>query len=223
MSQHESLWQTHFPEFLAENDDALKQLRDCAKLVHLPPKTPVFLPGSDCKNYLLVLSGRINARMFTESGREFLLYQVSAGESCILTTSCLLGGSAYPAEGITECDVSAFAIAASDFFRALDDSRHFREFVFRDFSRRLANVMVRMEEISTIDIDFRLVRLLLSSPETILHKTHYELSVQLGSAREVVSRHLKRMENLGWIKLGRGSVTVVAREAMQAYLNERQR
>lgn len=220
MAQHESLWQQFFPTFLTSDDEGLTRLRESAKLVRLPAKSLVFLPGSDCKSYLLVVGGHVQARMFTESGREFLLYQVSPGESCILTTSCLLGASRYPAEGITEDEVSAFAVASPDFFRALDESRFFREFVFRDLSRRLANVIVRMGEISTVDIDRQLVRILLSSPDDTLRKTHQELSAQTGSAREVVSRHLKRLEHLGWIKLGRGFVSITSRESMQAFIDQ---
>ncbi len=91
MNQH--LWQLHFPEFVVCQDKIARQLMDAASLVHLPPGKQVFYPGKACDNYLLMLSGRIKAQILSDEGREVLLYHVNPGDSCVLTTSCLLGDS----------------------------------------------------------------------------------------------------------------------------------
>jgi CRP/FNR family transcriptional regulator len=148
-------------------------------------------------------------------GREILLYHVVAGDSCVLTTSCLLGDNHYPAEGFTETEVSAFAIPAHIFHRCLDQSTFFREFVFRNFSKRLADVIKRMESISFGSVDQKLAKALMAGGETSLKKTHNELALELGSAREVVSRHLKRFESYGWLTLSRGSIQNIDFEALK--------
>jgi CRP/FNR family transcriptional regulator len=148
----------------------------------------------------------VKAQIISPDGREILLYHVCSGDSCVLTTSCLLGDNNYPAEGYTETEVSAFAIPANIFHRCLEQSTFFREFVFRNFSQRLADVIKRMESISFGSIDQKLASALLASGETTLRKTHNELALELGSAREVVSRHLKRFESYGWLTLSRGSI-----------------
>jgi CRP/FNR family transcriptional regulator len=137
----------------------------------------------------------------------------------VLTTSCLLGDDNYPAEGFTETEVSAFAVPAHIFHRCLEQSTFFREFVFRNFSKRLADVIKRMESISTGTVDQKLARALLASGEKTLHKTHNELALELGSAREVVSRHLKRFENYGWLTLSRGSIQNINFEALNKLLD----
>jgi CRP/FNR family transcriptional regulator len=147
----------------------------------------------------LILSGSVKAQIISPDGREILLYHVCSGDSCVLTTSCLLGDNNYPAEGYTETEVSAFAIPANIFHRCLEQSTFFREFVFRNFSQRLADVIKRMESISFGSIDQKLASALFASGETTLRKTHNELALELGSAREVVSRHLKRFESYGWL------------------------
>lgn len=216
-------WTHHFPELAAVQDSAVIGMMEAASVVTLPEKTRVFLTGSSCQNYLMVACGAVRVHMLTESGRELLLYQVSAGQSCVLTTSCLLGHSTYPAEGVVESAVTAYAIPSTVFQATLDQSRAFRDFVFKDFSLRLAGVVARMEEVATVDIDSRLVRCLLSSESDLLAKTHHELAVELGSAREVVSRHLKRLEKLGWVTLKRGAIGLTDRSAMQSFLNHRER
>lgn len=215
MQKNHQLWQTHFPQFVACPDNSVKSLMESALLVRIPDGERLFYPGKNCSNYLLLLEGSVKARLLAENGREILLYYVKPGDSCVLTTSCLLGENNYPAEGLSEGEVLAFVITAPTFHRCLDHSAFFREFVFNNFSKRLSNVIGRMENVLFAGIEERLAEALLRDGERLVHKTHQELAAELGSAREVVSRHLKRFESFGWLKLGRGTVEIIDIEALQ--------
>ena len=212
---YESQWKQHFPEFLQTNDAVVRQLMDSAVLVSFQLGQQLFYPGKSCEHYLLMLSGSIKTQILSADGREVLLYHVQAGDSCVLTTSCLLGGNDYPAEGYTETEVTAFAIPGNVFHRCLDHSNFFREFVFRNFSSRLSDVIKRMGDLSFGSIDQKLARVLLASGEKSIMKTHNELALEMGSVREVVSRHLKRFESLGWLNLQRGSIELVDPHALR--------
>mgnify|MGYP001813319624 CR=1 FL=1 len=89
-----------------------------AKEVTLPRNTVVFHQGDQCSNYLLVLDGAVKVLSRAENGREIVLYRLGAGDSCVLTTSCLFGNVPYPAEGITESEVLALALPATAFKNA---------------------------------------------------------------------------------------------------------
>ena len=223
MVKRDKLWDLHFPQLTECMDDGTRQLINSAKVVQLPANHLLFHPGASCRNYLLLLSGTVHTRMLNESGREVFLYRVCPGESCILTTSCLLGDSSYPAEGVTMEEVTAFSIAKEDFFRALDDSKTFRQFVFSSFSNRLANVIRRMEELMSGDIDRRLARILLSGGGNQVAKTHQDLAVELGTAREVITRHFKRFAQNGWIRLGRGMIDITDRQALELFVGDQKR
>ncbi|RMG27704.1 MAG: Crp/Fnr family transcriptional regulator [Gammaproteobacteria bacterium] len=192
-----------------------------AQLVRLPPGMKVFEPGGRCQSYLLVVEGSVRVQLVTESGREAVLYHVRAGNSCILTTSCLLGGQHYPAEGVTESEVAALVVPAARFLPALDQSRAFRKFVFANLGRRLAEVMERIEQIAFGPIDRRLAGALLdlADGDGVIRTTHQNLAVELGSAREVISRHLKRFESRDWVALGRGTITIRNAEALQGLVD----
>jgi CRP/FNR family transcriptional regulator, anaerobic regulatory protein len=211
---NEDLWATYYPYFLTHKDKGLELLMANSVLVKLPAKQQIFHPGSTCENYLLVLEGAVKVQLLSETGREVLLYQVGSGDSCILTTSCLLSGDHYPAEGVTETDVTAFAISASAFHRCIDLSPYFREFVFKNFSARLAKLISRMEFVVFGSIDHRLSHLLLASGQDEISKTHQDLANELGSVREVVSRHLKIFESYGWVALKRGKIIVLNPQAL---------
>jgi CRP/FNR family transcriptional regulator len=133
-----------------------------------------------------------------------------------LTTSCLLGNENYPAEAITESNVVAVAIPSAAFEDLLERSRQFRRLVFDGFATRLKNVITKIEELSFTGIDARLARVLLDCEARGVDRiTHQEISVELGTAREVVSRHLKRFELERWVDLGRGRVMIVDRAGLE--------
>jgi CRP/FNR family transcriptional regulator, anaerobic regulatory protein len=201
-------------ELWPDCDNDVRQVLAAAPRVALSPGQFAFHSGTHCDHYLLALSGTLRIQLAAASGREVTLYRVKAGDSCILTTSCLLSGEHYPAEAIAETEVSALAIERPKFQQWLDTSPGFRHLVFGNFSSRLADVIRRMEEVVFTPIDPRLAALLLEAGASgsLQSITHQDIAVELGTAREVASRHLKRFEQQGLIQLGRGHI-VIADEA----------
>jgi CRP/FNR family transcriptional regulator len=215
MKNNQDLWTIYFPQFIENNDKGIELLMAASSLVTFSAGKQLFYPGCHCENYLLVLTGTVKVQIMSDNGREVLLYHVRSGDSCVLTTSCLLSGDSYPAEGITENEVQAFAMSSHAFYRCLEQSAFFREFVFKNFSSRLSNLISRMEAVVFDTIDQRICKVLLETNEKVIIKTHNELAYELGTAREVVSRHLKNFENYGWISLKRGTIDIINREALK--------
>ncbi len=213
--QQQDLWQQYFPTFPETQDAAVNAFMSSAKLVNVPNQQMVFSAGDPCKNYLLLLEGCIRVQLIAETGREVMLYTVSSGDSCVLTTSCLLEDKPYPAEAYTEGDVSAFLIPEADFNQALEQSNFFRKYVFNNFSSRLSSVIHRMEEVVLNPLEVRLAKYLLSINDSVIRKTHQQLASEMGTAREVISRHLKQLKNAGWIAVSRGKITVIDRAALE--------
>lgn len=216
MLENEYLWNKHYPEFTASGDKAVNSLMASASLMTLPAGQQVFYPGKKCEYFVLILEGSIKTQLLSENGREVLLYHVLPGECCVLTTSCLLGGNRYPAEGVTETEVTAFLIDSFAFHRCIDQSPFFREFVFKNFSSRLSSVISRMETVVFGGVDERLCKVLLQNGANIVSKTHQELANELGTAREVISRHLKRFEHNEWVNLSRGKIEIINYSALQS-------
>ncbi len=215
MVKNQELWETSFPGFVNCGESAMLSLMESATLAKIPAGQQVFGSGSSCNNYLLLITGSIKAQLLSENGREVLLYRVLPGNACILTTSCLLAGDSYPAEAFTEEDVTAFVISSDAFYRCIEKSPFFREFVFTKFAEGLSKVLGKMDQVVFAGIDSRLASELLKKSQKVIKITHQELAAQLGSAREVISRHLKQFEKDGWISLGRGAVTIIDPEALK--------
>lgn len=218
MPDHRNLLRTHFPNLFDKSDPALDELVGRSSLIRLGSGDYVFYPGARCQGYAFVTEGVIRCQVLSEQGRQIVLYHVGPGDSCVLTTSCLLGDTVYPAEGVAQTDVSALVIPADAFRAAVDRSPALRCHVFHNFATSLAAVMARLADVVFGDIDRRLIQILLTSGDARVSRTHQELADELGTAREVVSRHLKRLEHLGWIGLGRGSIELLDIRALQAFV-----
>lgn len=205
------LWVKHFPQLMQIDDDAIQRVISKTKLIQVPSGIQVSSFGSCCNDYILVANGSIKVQLITEKGREVVLYHVRSGEGCVLTTSCLLSGEAFPAEGYSEDETQILALPADEFDQVISDSSDFRKFVFNNFSQRLANVISRIEQLCTPSVDRNLAALLLrlyKDDASPIQVTHQDLASELGTAREVVSRHLKKFELEGWLELGRGTIKI---------------
>lgn len=199
----------------------LEGLLSRATEVELPKNAKIFEPGGPCTSYLLVLEGQVRVRKLSESGREIVLYRVHPGETCVLTTACLLSGEDYGAEAIAETPVRAIAIPRPAFDATLVRSEAFRQFVFHVYSQRIGDLLLLIEEVAFGRMDARLAQRLLqlssSSPE--LRMTHQELAAELGTHREVVTRLLKDMESAQALETSRGLILIKRRDVLEGIAN----
>lgn len=220
-SADDKLLERVLPELASGRSPAGRLLR-AGQVLRVPPGAGVFGAGDACQNYLIVLEGRVRVQVITPTGREFVLYRVGHGQSCVLTTSCLLAAEHYPAEAVAETAVTALALPMAEFQRGLAEVKHFRDYVFENLGRRLSEVMLSVERLTTGSVDCRLARFLLESrgPDGRVRRTHQEIARDVGSAREVISRHLKRFESAGWVELGRSAVTLLDQQALQSLADE---
>ena len=214
-------WRDVLPELEKSADEIACNLLDAANIISLPKKTTVFQQGDACNNYLIVLDGKVKVFTRAENGREIVLYHLNKGDSCVLTTSCLFGNKNYPAEGETETAVSALAIPANQFNKALQQSTTFRELVFSAFSSHLSNLITLVEEVAFGKLDVRLAKYLVKQcdDKNTLSSTHQNIATELGTAREVVSRQLKELESKGYITISRGYIKINDVDALQNIAN----
>jgi CRP/FNR family transcriptional regulator len=203
---------------LSQLDDSLRNtLVSKSHIVTMPKKTVLFGPGKSPENLLLLLDGVVRVQQVTEGGREIVLYRVHAGESCVLTTACLLAYEDYAAEGIAETEVQAVAIPRTVFDDLVAGSKSFRNFVFSAYSRRITDLFHVIEEIAFQKVDIRLAHKLveLAGPDQKLSATHAQLAAELGTAREVISRQLQEFQRRGWVSTARGAVTLTDMAALE--------
>ena len=189
-----------------------------SQVITVPKGTILFGPGKNPENLLLLLEGTVRVQQTSEGGREMVLYRVHAGESCVLTTACMLAYEDYSAEGIAETEVQAAAIPRRVFDDLVATSKSFRTFVFSAYSRRITDLFHVIEEIAFQKVDIRLAQKLveLSDEHATLKATHAQLAAELGTAREVISRQLQEFQRRGWVATARGEVKLLDIDALKS-------
>ena len=194
----------------------LEALLSSASVMHVPAGTVVFDENQPCQGFPLLLSGSIRVIKATPNGRELQLYRVVSGESCILTSSCLLGHTRYQARGIAEQALEIVLLPASAFQTLLGNCEAFRNYVFHLFSDRITDLMQLVSAVAFQKLDQRLAKLLIKKTSPI-HATHQALADELGSAREIVSRLLKSFAEQGWVKLGREQIDITDAASLKRF------
>jgi CRP/FNR family transcriptional regulator len=208
-------WLANFPALLALEPSAREILTKSARIVEAPIGTIGYREGGACGAYVMRLAGQSRVYKMSSSGREILLYRVTAGETCVITTTCLLGNSNYPASTIVEEPIRDVIIPSAAFNQLMIDSAIFRTFVMTNYGALISDLIVLLDEVAFHSLDARLAKLLLDANTETISRTHQLMADELGTAREVVSRQLKRFEQKGWVQLGRGQVEIANRTALE--------
>ncbi len=177
------------------------------KAVTVPTATTLFDERQPCHGFPLVLAGAIRVVKPAANGRELPLYRVLPGESCIISSGCLLGHADYNARGVTETETT-LALLPRPLFDELLTQPVFRDFVFHLFSERIADLMQLIEEVAFRKLDQRLAGLLLGKGR-LVKATHQQLADELGSVREMVSRLLKGFAEHGLVRIAREQIEIV--------------
>lgn len=204
-------WIDNFPGLQSLGADVRRVLIENSRIVELPANSRIFGLGQAPAHFMMLLRGTIRVQQISETGREIVLYRVSAGETCALTTACLLGYEDYLAEGIAETDIRAVAIPRATFDSLIAQSPEFRQFVFRAFSNRVTDLFRIIDEVAFQRLDIRLAQRLLEMADAggQVSATHQQLASELGTAREVISRQLNEFQRRGWIVAGRGHLEII--------------
>ncbi len=192
---------------LAELPQKLRaEVAAAAQAVTVPAGAMLFDERQPCLGFPFVLSGAIRVAKVSASGRELPLYRVTPGETCIITSSCLLGNVPYNARGTTESE-AVLVMLPQGLFTELLAQAPFRNFIFNLFAERMADLMRLVEEVAFRKLDQRLAALLLGKGR-VVHATHQQLADELGSVREMISRLLKGFAEQGLVVLGREQIEI---------------
>jgi CRP/FNR family transcriptional regulator len=217
-SRTQALTLERYPMLRDLSAEQLDELLSGAAFMRVPAGTVMFDEDQPCKGFPLLLSGSVRIVKAAASGRELHLYQVLPGDSCILTSSCLLGHANYRARGIVEEDIEIVVLPRGAFQSLMTRLESFREHVFSTFSERLTDLMQLVSAVAFQKLDQRLAALLLSRPSP-MRITHQALADELGSVREMISRLLKNFADQGWLKLGREQIEVVDPAALKNFVS----
>ncbi|HEY5562885.1 MAG TPA: Crp/Fnr family transcriptional regulator [Clostridiaceae bacterium] len=209
-----------FPFLSSLKMEMLKRFMETIKIKKFPIGTMILEEGAACTNMVFVLSGIIRVYKLSPEGKEITLYRLGKGETCVLSVSCIMGNAHYPAIAQVE-EEAILGIIPAGFYKELFLSEAgCQQFIFNTISTRLQEVMLLIDEVVFKNMDTRLAAFIIqkldkSNIEEKLDMTHEKIAIELGTAREVVSRLLKDFEKKNIVSLSRGRIIVKNKELLK--------
>lgn len=203
-------WKKIFPEFEPE----LVELIEANAIERTFNEGEVLMrTGQYIKSTVLVLSGRIKIYRQSEDGGEFLIYYLGSGEACAVSLICALQSqtSEITAKAVEETEVIMLPVQLMD--EMMTKFKSWSHFVIHTYRNRFDEMLSVIDSIAFRNMDERLEFYLKRCKEdtgnTTLMLTHQQIADDLNSSREVISRLLKKMEQMGKLKLNRSSIELV--------------
>ena len=184
-------------------------------------RTLLIQKGDTVGGVYLVYEGALRVYSMNANGRESTLYWIEPGESCILAMNCVFSNILYPAWVESGRLGAKFAVIPSHVYRRIHESeRAVQQFTFDVLSARIFDLMSTLEDATTLPLDRRLANFVLkkSGADMRLPMSHEEIASHLGTAREVVSRNLRGLEEAGLVRVARGHTEIVSVEGLRSYI-----
>jgi CRP/FNR family transcriptional regulator len=169
--------------------------------------------GSYIKGIPLLISGVIKILREDQDGDELLLYYLEQGETCSMTLSCCMGHTKSEIRALAETDTKLIMVPIQKMELWTSKYQSWRNFVFNSYHSRMNEMLQTLDSIAFNNMDERLLLYLREKVRVnnnkIIRNTHQEIAYDLHSSRVVISRLLKKLENLDRIILHRNYIKVL--------------
>lgn len=197
------------PIFSELDGESLARLSERCVRRAAPAGTVLFSTGESSRGLYIVESGRVRIYRVSPEGREQVLHIEGPGRP--VAELPLFDGGAYPASAVTAEDSTLVFLPRQDFeyvYRSNPDVAHA---IIRGLGRRLRHMVQLAETLAFRDVAARLALLLANYAdrsgietedgiELVLERTQEEIALEIGAARESVSRALKQLQRKGLLK-----------------------
>jgi CRP/FNR family transcriptional regulator len=179
------------------------EIIDNSSMVEIPENTEVMREGQYVKAVPIVASGLV--KVFTRhEDKELLLYYIQPGESCIMTFDACLKNVPSKVYAITEKKSEVLLMSTENLLRWMKEYPELNSLFFLQYNVRYNELLTMINQLLFEKMDNRIMEYLKAKVNLIgknpLKVSHRQIANDLGTAREVVSRLMKKLENEGKVK-----------------------
>ncbi|MEQ9403998.1 MAG: Crp/Fnr family transcriptional regulator [Cyclobacteriaceae bacterium] len=198
-----------FPQL---NPKLISELAAVSKISELEEGTEILREGQYIKVIPIVLKGLI--KVFTrQEGKELLLYYIRPNESCIMSFSSGINNRPSRIYAVSEENTTALLIPTD---KVPELSRQFPDIntlFFNQYNLRYTELLNTIQHLLFDRMDKRLHDYLLEKASLTnknpLKISHREIANELGTAREVISRIMKKLEAEGKVRQHPGTIEII--------------
>lgn len=205
----ETLLQKHFPQLSEPNLKA--EINSVAQLMNFQAGDIIMDYGSYVRLVPLIIKGSIKVTHEADDNeRELLLYFLNDGETCSMSFSCCLTQKRSMIRTEALEDTTLLAIPVQYVDQWMGQYPSWKNFVMSSYDQRMQALVQVIDNIAFANLDERLMDYLWSRQSTqdtnVIKATHKEIAADMNASREAISRLLKKLEQMGKVRLARNEV-----------------
>ncbi|MDP3313555.1 Crp/Fnr family transcriptional regulator [Lutibacter sp.] len=167
-------------------------------ILYVEKDTELVRDGQFIKVIPIVLNGLI--KVFTRyEEKELLLYYIKPLESCVMSFSACLENSPSQIIAVTEEKTTVLLLPVSKIHQWVKNYSNFNQLFFQQYNIRYTELLKTINHLVNDKLDVRLYNYLIDkknlTQKNPIKISHRQIANELGTAREVISRVLKKLEN----------------------------
>ena len=183
--------------------DFINQLEQFGTIKTFDEQTEILRDGQFVKFVPLVLEGVVKVFTRTEE-KELLLYYIESGESCIMSFNACMKNSPSKVFAVASANTRIVLLPVEKLNEWLKNFPSLNELFYQLYDQRYASLLETINQLLFNRLDQRLFTYLQETARlknsNILNIRHRQIAADLGTAREVVSRVMKKLEQEGKLR-----------------------
>ncbi len=190
-------------------NDLCTELISVSEIKKFPANTELIREGQYVKYIPIVLNGLV--KVFTQfEEKELLLYYIKPEQSCIMSFSSCINNDKSKIFAITEEESTVLLIPSDKIAKWVTQFPTINALFYKQYDLRYAELVDTIHQMLYYKLDKRLLDYL-SEKVTVTGKnpikiSHKEIANDLGTAREVISRLVKKLEKQNLLKQHHDSI-----------------
>lgn len=171
--------------------------------------------GSDssCTDVFLIVHGDIRVSLLSEEGKEVTLFRLGEGECCVTTASCVIRQISFDTLVTATRESTLLVVPIGVCEHLANVNIHVKVFMLEVEAQRYSQVVRVLQQMLFRRLDQRVADYLVercrAAESMELRITQDELARDINSAREAVTRVLRRLADEGLIEVKRGRILVL--------------
>ena len=178
----------------------------------------------DCLGILMIRSGVVRLFLSSQDGREATIARMTDGEVCTLTASCTMPTTEFNIRVQAESEVEALVVPALCLSGLVRENLYVENFLYRSATQHFAHVLEAVEQMLFFSLEQRVAAHLLDEAARLgtdtLRVTQEQVAQAIGSAREAVTRTLKKLVAAGAVEVFRGGVRLTDKRALYRLVSQ---
>lgn len=207
------------PYFAGLPEPELERIRPLVRDRNYERGEMVILEGDPCEAIYFVKAGRVKVYKTSPEGREQVLRIMKSGDT--FNEVPIFDGGANPASVDALDPTTLYLICKEDMQRLLREVPAISRNVIRILASRLRHLVELVEDLSFRHVTGRVAKILLQHVRDTAASngggrlTQQQMATMAGTAREMVGRALKGLEQAGAIKMERGRIVILDKAVLE--------